>query len=268
MIRGWEGFFAVDPLASKYPHNSVYAFSENRVIDGIELEGLEVVLVHGTWAKRDDRTAGDFSLADYKGGSTWKKQLGKGLASSFGYTENQTYEYSWTGTNKAVNRRGAAIILANKLMDPEQNPYADEKHAVLIGHSHGGNVNKEVQKILKKNGWTVDIVNIATPQRKDHQISEVSSNEVYVNFYSSDDLIQWLGTDDNYIFRDEDNVSNFGPRIDLKANVNKSVDGVLDDGATPWFENSGGHSYHQESQLVWDLMIETVNKALENVERK
>jgi RHS repeat-associated protein len=34
-------FFAIDPLASKYPHNSPYAFSENRVIDGVELEGLE-----------------------------------------------------------------------------------------------------------------------------------------------------------------------------------------------------------------------------------
>lgn len=34
-------FFAVDPLASEYPHNSPYAFSENRVIDGVELEGLE-----------------------------------------------------------------------------------------------------------------------------------------------------------------------------------------------------------------------------------
>ena len=34
-------FFAVDPLAPKYPHNSPYAFSENRVIDGIELEGRE-----------------------------------------------------------------------------------------------------------------------------------------------------------------------------------------------------------------------------------
>ena len=34
-------FFAVDPLAPKYPHNSPYAFSENRVLDGIELEGLE-----------------------------------------------------------------------------------------------------------------------------------------------------------------------------------------------------------------------------------
>lgn len=40
-------FFSVDPLAPKYPHNSPYAFSENRVIDGVELEGLE-------WAPYDN----------------------------------------------------------------------------------------------------------------------------------------------------------------------------------------------------------------------
>lgn len=34
-------FFAVDPLARTYAHNSPYAFSENRVLDGIELEGRE-----------------------------------------------------------------------------------------------------------------------------------------------------------------------------------------------------------------------------------
>src|SRR5690606_24841281 len=34
-------FFAVDPLFKKYPWNSTYAFSENRVIDSGELEGLE-----------------------------------------------------------------------------------------------------------------------------------------------------------------------------------------------------------------------------------
>ncbi|WP_235604516.1 RHS repeat-associated core domain-containing protein [Flavobacterium covae] len=34
-------FFAIDPLAFSYPWNSPYAFSENRVIDMIELEGLE-----------------------------------------------------------------------------------------------------------------------------------------------------------------------------------------------------------------------------------
>ena len=34
-------FYSVDPLASDYSYNSPYVFSENRVIDGVELEGLE-----------------------------------------------------------------------------------------------------------------------------------------------------------------------------------------------------------------------------------
>ncbi|WP_185290495.1 DUF6443 domain-containing protein [Chryseobacterium lactis] len=36
-------FFNIDPLAEKFPYNSTYAFAENRVIDGRELEGLEWV---------------------------------------------------------------------------------------------------------------------------------------------------------------------------------------------------------------------------------
>lgn len=39
-------FFAVDPLGKKYPHNAPYAFSENRIMDGIELEGLEYLSVN------------------------------------------------------------------------------------------------------------------------------------------------------------------------------------------------------------------------------
>jgi hypothetical protein len=38
-------FFVVDPLSDKFPYNSSYAFSENRVIDGVELEGKEVILI-------------------------------------------------------------------------------------------------------------------------------------------------------------------------------------------------------------------------------
>ncbi|QRY58013.1 DUF6443 domain-containing protein [Sphingobacterium siyangense] len=34
-------FTSIDPLATDYTHNSPYAFSENRVINGVELEGLE-----------------------------------------------------------------------------------------------------------------------------------------------------------------------------------------------------------------------------------
>jgi RHS repeat-associated protein len=44
-FRGYDSrvgrFSAVDPLFKKYPWNSNYAFAENRVIDGIDLEGRE-----------------------------------------------------------------------------------------------------------------------------------------------------------------------------------------------------------------------------------
>jgi RHS repeat-associated protein len=36
-------FWSVDPLARKYPWNSPYAFGGNRVVDAVELEGLEYV---------------------------------------------------------------------------------------------------------------------------------------------------------------------------------------------------------------------------------
>ena len=41
-------FISVDPLERKYVYNSPYAFSQNRLLDGIELEGLEVLPVNNT----------------------------------------------------------------------------------------------------------------------------------------------------------------------------------------------------------------------------
>jgi RHS repeat-associated protein len=46
-------FFAVDPLASQYPYNSPYAFSENEVMNAVELEGLEKVHVYNVWYDGD-----------------------------------------------------------------------------------------------------------------------------------------------------------------------------------------------------------------------
>lgn len=34
-------FLSIDPLSDEYPWNSTYAFAENRVVDGLDLEGLE-----------------------------------------------------------------------------------------------------------------------------------------------------------------------------------------------------------------------------------
>jgi RHS repeat-associated protein len=50
-------FFAVDPLAKKYPWNSSYAFAENKVIRYIELEGLETPTEATGTAKAITKTA-------------------------------------------------------------------------------------------------------------------------------------------------------------------------------------------------------------------
>jgi hypothetical protein len=57
-------FFSVDPLAADYPHNSPYAFSENRVIDAIELEGLEKVPVNEVWDIKNENTTVSLKTAD------------------------------------------------------------------------------------------------------------------------------------------------------------------------------------------------------------
>jgi len=56
-------FFAVDPLSPKYPHNSPYAFSENVVINAVELEGLERKY---TYAKIGTYWNGDEYIMDIK----------------------------------------------------------------------------------------------------------------------------------------------------------------------------------------------------------
>ncbi len=185
-------FFAIDPLFRKFPHNSPYAFSENRVIDGIELEGLEVVLTHGTFAQREDKPLFSLDRADYKGGSTWDRVFSQRLAMATGWDMKSTFEYTWSGANDKGERINAGLMLAKKLMSPD-NIYRDKKHATLIGHSHGGNVNKVAKNVLEANGWTVDIINISTPQRQDFQ-QKSTGKGLNINFFSNLDYIQFMGS--------------------------------------------------------------------------
>ena len=83
-------FLSRDPLAKEYPHNSPYAFSENRVIDAIELEGAEMFLIHGTTSD-----PGRFS-------PELREELLK-------LTNNVTYndEFSWEDLDHLTNDAGA-----------------------------------------------------------------------------------------------------------------------------------------------------------------
>ena len=75
-------FFSVDPLHRDYPWNSGYAFRENRVVDMIELEGLEM----SSYESRFNRNATDY-LSQKKSKDEYIGQLvaeGKGALIGIG----------------------------------------------------------------------------------------------------------------------------------------------------------------------------------------
>ncbi len=80
-------FFSVDPLTKKYPHNSPYAFSENRVIDAFELEGLESITLSGSFT------------ASF-GASAFKE---RGYILDFSKPKLQIYTYITTGLGVETN---------------------------------------------------------------------------------------------------------------------------------------------------------------------
>ena len=165
-------FFSVDPLASKYPHNSPYAFSENKLIHAIELEGLEAFYIHGTWSKPN--TFSKLSVAtvnDITGNTTGK-------------------EFAWTGFNTDRARRRGARRLANHIIKNRDS----SEPLTLVGHSHGGNVSIMAANILKKKGIQVDnLITINTPARE-YQLDKGAAGK-HVNIYQEYDPIQGGGGD-------------------------------------------------------------------------
>ncbi len=68
-------FFAVDPLYREYPWNSPYAFSENRVLDMVELEGLEAASTEDK--NNAEQQVNDFVANKDVGNSPYFKNISK-----------------------------------------------------------------------------------------------------------------------------------------------------------------------------------------------
>ncbi|GAA0876013.1 hypothetical protein GCM10009118_24230 [Wandonia haliotis] len=184
-------FFAIDPLADKYPYNSPYAFSENRVIDGLELEGLEVFVINGT--------LGSSSLAnpDNNGYSAQivKTNVGGGdktIAEVFG--NSKVFKHTWLGANNTQARISEAdclfeTITANRI---------EGEAITIVGHSHGGNVAilaaEKVYQYYNTQGIEVEInlVTLNTPHVVEggYELSNDASKGInWIHVYTADDKV-------------------------------------------------------------------------------
>jgi len=94
-------FFAVDPLTAKYPYYSPYQFSGNRVIDMVELEGLEPKKAATSEGQREnavDQKAidnNDYALSDLIGWITGNTQNNKLYKTWVGHNSTSASGYDW-----------------------------------------------------------------------------------------------------------------------------------------------------------------------------
>ena len=94
-------FMSVDPLAEKYNYQSPYNFSENRVVDARELEGLEAELIN----KRDANGLETWEVPVYNYQVTYNIKTGnyesKQVSTSYEYRINsETKANTWNGQSE------------------------------------------------------------------------------------------------------------------------------------------------------------------------
>ena len=169
-------FITIDPLAEDYNYQSPYNFSENRVIDAVEIEGLEAFFIHGTWSNSNFMTSG-------------QKERIKNA-----YQNKQRFSTQWSGDNTSKARVAAANKIANFILNNQS-----ESSVTIVGHSHGGNVGVLAANIVREklgDDVEVNLLTINTPVRDEYQLDE-DSDVNQVNVYSEDDAVQILGGTDS-----------------------------------------------------------------------
>ena len=110
-------FLSLDPLAPEYPHNSPFAFSENRVTDGIELEGAEYL-----WK--------DEALVEMRNGNLFLKK--ENFTGAFNKRFNHQTIY-YTDSQGILNMTSNEMIASNdqmfnisKMTEEQRNYFLDK----------------------------------------------------------------------------------------------------------------------------------------------
>jgi RHS repeat-associated protein len=200
-------FFAVDPLTKKFPWNSSYAFSENRVIDGIELEGLEVISVHFDGRASNLVTAsGSVGIAFDKEGVAAFRTAGLGLGLIKG--ANVAFGVSYSSVSKSEDLEGlgyslgatfVAGLIGMEVTYDIVPLLCDEGGAEGVGvtgsGSFGGAIGAfsevTVTEVIKKLTYTdlaVAYYAILTPEQRQATTVEILENG-FKSFYKKTTLI-------------------------------------------------------------------------------
>jgi RHS repeat-associated protein len=143
-------FFAVDPLAPDYPHNSPYAFSENEVINATELEGLEKRYTYDVWTDGKGIKQSKVSSVE-----TNKNSLNNQIVTRYwdakgqiSHTEFDEYPHEFSfgdkllktaslATNESISGRTQSLLVSTLWTGSEESHYSASKHESSLGGKSG-----------------------------------------------------------------------------------------------------------------------------------
>jgi len=143
-------FMSIDPLAEEYVYNSPYAFAENRVIDGRELEGLEWASVKNN----DGTTTRQLTVQMYNSTSLNEKQVSKVTATM---QADFAKIYSGNGSNAELivnNVSEANGDFLVTLIDVKSNGIFDKNTGERTGDTYTGGKTGDLGQ-TQKNSFEV-----------------------------------------------------------------------------------------------------------------
>jgi RHS repeat-associated protein len=138
-------FFAIDPLAKDYPYNSSYAFSENKVIFCVELEGLEAVFASDGkflyWGTDKSATA-KVQVKDAKGVISTIQSNDKGVKKDITITQFMNRAHWGFGEGSGI----AAEYYSHAMNNKAAKYGEDEMYKYMISKGESG-TSEERKKI-------------------------------------------------------------------------------------------------------------------------
>jgi RHS repeat-associated protein len=184
-------FFAVDPLASEYPHNGTYNFSENRVLDGLELEGLEVYLLNGYLGF----CAGDASQQKME--SYWRDAFVEKVTEHFNenkvvFVDGHLNDYVGGPLSLVQSRVTKGYVETYERLKSGEMKLSNDVPVTIIGHSQGNAYGVGMARAI------VDFQNNYNNKNLSKPSLNVAINFVALAVFQGDYLSDELKPLDNY----------------------------------------------------------------------
>ena len=214
------------PMAQTNKHTQATSLEEYSQLqqNNAEFAGLEkekgdnlTIFVHGTYSSPKTSDPAFINAVS----STYKEKV---------------YLFDWSGIDGAANGDGAdnnakaRLNAASRLSEYiASHPFKEGEKLNLIGHSHGGSVEKAFTNLYNGDKKIDNMVFLGRPVRNDYQINYniFDKNAKILNVYDNSDMVQRLGGSDIYLSPDGlkiDRIGIGGRTIDNRRVVNIQVE--------------------------------------------